>query len=94
MAPSDVPADHPLVCAAAAAWRDVHGEAPTLACFPGGTDARLFSDAGHAVLSGVGPGALSRAHHPDEYVTIPELEAAVRLFAAIVARHAATEEDQ
>jgi acetylornithine deacetylase/succinyl-diaminopimelate desuccinylase-like protein len=94
MAPSEIARDHPLTLSAAAAWQDVLGEAPTLACFPGGTDARLFCEAGFAALSGVGPGALVRAHHPDEFVTINELDTAVRLYAAIVARFAENEENR
>jgi acetylornithine deacetylase/succinyl-diaminopimelate desuccinylase-like protein len=81
--PSAVPEDHPLVAAGAAAWREALGAEPALACFPGGTDARLLQDAGVPALI-AGPGALRRAHHPDEYVTADELHAAVRLYAAIL----------
>lgn len=84
MAPSDIPASDPLVVAARAAWADVLGAEPALGCFPGGTDARLFTERGVPTLSGVGPGALVRAHRPDEYVTVGELETAARLYAAIV----------
>ena len=87
MAPSDLPIDHDLAIAASTAWRDVFGSDPTLACFPGGTDARLFSASGRPALGGVGPGALVRAHHPDEYVEIIELETAVELYAAIIRRY-------
>jgi acetylornithine deacetylase/succinyl-diaminopimelate desuccinylase-like protein len=38
-------------------------------------------------LAGVGPGALFRAHHPDEYVTLAELDTAVSLYGAIVSRY-------
>jgi acetylornithine deacetylase/succinyl-diaminopimelate desuccinylase-like protein len=91
MGPSEIEADHPLTRAAIAAWGDVLGSAPELGCFPGGTDARLFTERGIPVLSGVGPGALVRAHHPDEYVTTDELATATRLYAAIVARYALDE---
>lgn len=87
MAPSEVAAENPIVVAARSAWADVFGSPPLLGCFPGGTDARLFSERGIPTLAGVGPGALVRAHHPDEYVTVGELDAAVRLYAAIVARY-------
>lgn len=91
MGPSEIDIEHPLTQAAAAAWRDVLGSPPELGCFPGGTDARLFTERGIPALSGVGPGALVRAHHPDEYVTKDELATATRLYAAIVARYAIDE---
>jgi acetylornithine deacetylase/succinyl-diaminopimelate desuccinylase-like protein len=91
MGPSDIDGEHPLTRAAVAAWRDILGSPPQLACFPGGTDARLFTERGIPALSGVGPGALVRAHHPDEFVTTQELATATRLYAAIVARYALDE---
>jgi acetylornithine deacetylase len=87
MAPSDLAVDHPLARAAAAAWRDVLGEEPALGCFPGGTDARLFQASGRPALGGVGPGALVRAHHPDEHVGVDELTTAVALYGAIIRRY-------
>lgn len=92
MAPSDLAPDDPLARAAALAWRDVLGVEPVLACFPGGTDARLFAASGRPALGGVGPGALVRAHHPDEYVEIAELETAVALYGAIIDRYLAPED--
>jgi acetylornithine deacetylase/succinyl-diaminopimelate desuccinylase-like protein len=91
MGPSEIDGEHPLTRAAVAAWRDILGSPPELGCFPGGTDARLFTERGIPALSGVGPGALVRAHHPDEYVTTQELATATRLYAAIVARYALDE---
>jgi acetylornithine deacetylase/succinyl-diaminopimelate desuccinylase-like protein len=71
----------------------VLGQPPSLGCFPGGTDARLFTEYGVPALSGVGPGALVRAHQPDEYVTTGELATATQLYAGIIARYATTEVD-
>ena len=88
MAPSEIEMDHPLTRAAERAWLDVIGQQPERACFPGGTDARLFSEQGVPALAGVGPGALVRAHHPDEYVTVAELDTAARLYAATVSHYA------
>jgi acetylornithine deacetylase/succinyl-diaminopimelate desuccinylase-like protein len=93
MGPSEIDNDHPLTRAAISAWSDVLGNTPELGCFPGGTDARIFTERGIPALSGVGPGALVRAHHPDEYVTTGELATATRLYAAIVARYALDEGD-
>lgn len=92
MAPSDLDPGHPLARAAAAAWHDVLGTEPELACFPGGTDSRLFQASGRPALGGVGPGALVRAHHPDEFVEIAELETAVALYGAIITRYLAPED--
>jgi acetylornithine deacetylase/succinyl-diaminopimelate desuccinylase-like protein len=80
MSPSAVSADAPIVRAAAAAWRRELGAEPALDCFPGGTDARLFAAAGVPAVI-VGPGALGRAHQPDEYVTVDELITAARIYA-------------
>ncbi len=82
MAPSSSPADAPIVAAAARAWRMVFGVDPSLGWFPGGTDARLFEAAEIPTVI-AGPGALVRAHRPDEYVTVDELIGAVDLYAAI-----------
>jgi succinyl-diaminopimelate desuccinylase len=93
MGASEIDVGHPLTRAAGQAWRDVLGREPILGCFPGGTDARLFTEHGIPALSGVGPGALARAHQPDEYVTTGELETATRLYAGIVAHYATPEVD-
>jgi acetylornithine deacetylase/succinyl-diaminopimelate desuccinylase-like protein len=90
MAPSSVSPDAPIVRAAAEAWRVELGRTPTLGCFPGGTDARLFAAAGvPAVIAG--PGALARAHQPDEFVTVEELLGAARLYATTAVLFIGTE---
>ncbi len=91
MAPSDLPVDHPLVSAARAAWMEVLGVEPDVGCFPGGTDSRLFAASGRPALGGVGPGALVRAHHPDEYVDVDELDTAVALYGAMIRTYFALE---
>lgn len=87
MSPSASAPDEPIVVAATAAWADVFGQGPQLGCFPGGTDARLYSERGIPTLAGVGPGALRRAHRPDEYVKLGELEQATWLYATIIDRY-------
>jgi acetylornithine deacetylase/succinyl-diaminopimelate desuccinylase-like protein len=82
MAPSSVRLNDPIVGSARRAWRATHRKEPSLECFPGATDARLFEAAGIPCVI-VGPGALERAHHPDEYVTSRELSSAVNLYEAI-----------
>lgn len=85
MSPSEVRTNSPIVRSARRAWRAVVGHEPPLECFPGATDARLFEAAGIPCVI-VGPGALERAHHPNEYVTAKELRTAVRLYEA-TAKH-------
>lgn len=84
MSPSGQPGDAPIVASARRAWRDALGAEPVLGCFPGGTDARLFEERGIPTVI-AGPGALVRAHQPDEYVTVDELTTAVTLYEAIAA---------
>jgi acetylornithine deacetylase/succinyl-diaminopimelate desuccinylase-like protein len=83
MAPSACPPDSWAVTCATLAWKATFGVTPTLGCFPGGTDARLFAADGTPTVI-AGPGALVRAHHADEYVTLDELSDAARLYAEIV----------
>lgn len=83
VAPSEVAHDDPVVTAAAEAWRAVLDREPSLACFPGGTDAKSLAELGVPTIPGIGPGALVRAHRPDEYVTIDELVTAARIYARL-----------
>jgi len=83
IAPSSVAADSELAAVGRSAWRATFGAEPPLRCFPGGTDAYLLQEAGIPALI-AGPGALRRAHHPDEYVTVEELHDAVRLYTALL----------
>ena len=44
-----------------------------------GTDAGYFSDEGYSTVV-FGPGSISRAHKPDEYVEISELKQGLEFF--------------
>lgn len=80
--PTEMAPDHPLVRATRSAAADVLGEAPPLAAFPGATDAwPLQGIGGTPTLAAFGPGLLPLAHGPNEYVAIPALEEACRIFA-------------
>ena len=50
-----------------------------------GTDAGYFSDAGFSTVV-CGPGSISRAHAPDEYITIAELEQGLSFMKKIAQR--------
>ncbi len=84
--PSSVTPHELVVRCAQDSWTDVFGCSPSLAGFPGGTDARVLSDLGVPSLPALGPGALIRAHAPDEYVETEELVAAFRLYLGIAVR--------
>jgi acetylornithine deacetylase/succinyl-diaminopimelate desuccinylase-like protein len=85
MDPSQADPESEIVKAASAAWAEVVGSPAQLDCFPGATDARLFEQAGIPCVV-LGPGALSRAHHADEFVTTDELSTAYRLYRSVAAR--------
>ncbi|KQW06194.1 hypothetical protein ASC66_06595 [Leifsonia sp. Root4] len=80
---SEMDADHALVAATQAAARDVLGEAPPLAVFPGGTDAPWYSELGIPTLPSFGPGVLTCAHGPNEYVSAESVHQAARMYARI-----------
>jgi len=80
---SEMPDDHPLVASTRAAAREVLGEEPPLSVFPGTTDAPWYSAAGIPTLPSFGPGMLTSAHGPNEYVSISSLHQAARMYARI-----------
>jgi len=82
---SELAADHPLVSATQAAAEDVLGEAPPLGVFPGGTDAPWYSEIGIPTLPSFGPGVLTCAHGPNEFVSVESIHEAARMYARIAA---------
>lgn len=86
MPPSIADPEHPLVAAALDACAAVLGTTPPLAAYPGGTDATAFSHAGLPCIASLGPGFLTCAHGPDEYVPVTDLRRAVDLYATLVRR--------
>lgn len=82
IAPSEVPADHPMVVACQHAAEEVLGFAPPLALFPGATDAFPFEYvAGIKTLASFGPGQLPLAHGANEWVSVTSLKQAMRIYA-------------
>ena len=82
---SELDAEHPLVTATQAASKDVLGEAPPLGVFPGGTDAPWYSQIGIPTLPSFGPGVLTCAHGPNEFVSVESIHQAARMYARIAA---------
>lgn len=77
---------HRIVGTVAAAHRDVVGEGPRVQGMPYGADMRLLAHEGGTPTLLYGPGDVRRAHAPDEYVEIAELEAATRVLALTIVR--------
>lgn len=82
---SELDAEHPLVASTQRAAADVLGVVPPLSVFPGGTDAPWYSQAGIPTLPSFGPGVLTCAHGPNEYVSVESVHQAARMYARIAA---------
>ena len=81
----EIAEDHPLVDACMAAEEAVLGVRPDLIGFAATTDARFFHhDLGIPTISAFGPGMISLAHAPDEYVEVEDLIHAAKIFALAV----------
>jgi len=80
-------ADQPLLDAARAAWREVHGLEPRTAVLPAGTDSSHVDALGIPALPAFGPGSLAVAHRPDENLGASEVSTAIDLFEAVVRRY-------
>lgn len=90
IAPTEVLPDHPMVLAVQDAARDVLGEAPPLAAFPGGTDAWPFQgQGGTPTLAAFGPGLLPSAHGPNEWISLLSLQQAPHIFVDTAIRYGA-----
>jgi acetylornithine deacetylase len=82
IAPHTVPDDHPLVLSLQrAATSTLHRE-PPLGVFPAWTDARFFDEVGIPCLPAFGPGRLTEAHRPNEFVETAEVLAASKMYAS------------
>lgn len=80
---SELDSADPLVATVQDAARAVLGEAPPLSVFPGGTDAPWYAAAGIPTLPSFGPGMLTSAHGPNEFVSVSSLHEAARMYARI-----------
>lgn len=78
-------ADSPIVQAAQRACRRVLGAELPLGAYPGGTDATYFmGDAGIPTITSLGPGLLSVAHGPNEWIDVAGVSQAVDLYATLM----------
>ncbi len=76
--PADIAADHPLVTTLTGAFEDATGGRPAVRGMPYGSDMHLLVREGGVPTVLFGPGDVRRAHAPDEFVPVVELEAATR----------------
>ncbi|GGM04003.1 M20 family metallopeptidase [Dactylosporangium sucinum] len=84
-------ADHPLAASAVAATRTVLGAEVPLSSFPGTTDAPWFERAGVPTLPSLGPGILTYAHGPNEFVSREAIHEAAKIYAHIVLSYCGVE---
>ena len=84
--PAAIPADHPLVTMLAEAHASATGARPPLRGMPFGADMRLLVNQGGTPTVMYGPGDIRKAHAPDEYVPVGELEVATRTLALMILR--------
>jgi len=78
---------HPLVAAAQGAARDVLGREVPPGVMPAFTDGTHWSLAGIPCIPALGPGLLTLAHRPNEWVAVPEILEAARIYALLVLRY-------
>jgi acetylornithine deacetylase len=81
-----IPADHPIVTTLAAAHQSAAGAPPIVRGMPYGADMRLLVKQGRTPTVLYGPGDVRRAHAPDEFVPIAELETVTRTLALTIMR--------
>jgi acetylornithine deacetylase len=80
--PTVVPEDEPLISHVLDAAEAVLGRRPPFTYFPGGTDAKEFQGVGGTItLPGFGPGLLTVAHGPNEFVHVDALPKAAEVYA-------------
>jgi acetylornithine deacetylase len=84
--PAAIPVDHPIVTTLAAAHHEASGRAAVVRGMPYGADMRLLVNQGRTPTVLYGPGDVRRAHAPDEFVPIAELETATRTLVLSILR--------
>jgi len=84
--PAATDAGDPIVAAVDTAHADVTGSRPEVRGMPYGADMRLLANEGGVPTVLYGPGDVRRAHAPDEYIEIDELETATRVLVLTILR--------
>ncbi len=89
---ASIPADHPIVTTVGTAFGDITGNTPIYQGMPYGADMRLLVNNGNTPTLMFGPGNVRKAHQPDEYVPVKDLEVVVRTLALTALRFCGYEE--
>ncbi len=89
-APAATDPDAPIVGALTEAHGLAAGRPPAVAGMPYGADMRLLANEGGTPTVLYGPGDVCRAHAPDEYIEIAELEIATKAIALAALRFCGT----
>jgi acetylornithine deacetylase len=84
--PAATPLDHGIVRTVMSAHADVTGEEPVVRGMPYGADMHLLVNQAHIPTLLYGPGDVRRAHAPDEFVPIADLETAAQTLVLAILR--------
>ena len=87
---SAIDPDHPLVAAAQGAAEAVLGRDVPRGVMPAFTDGTHWALAGIPCIPALGPGLLSLAHRPNEWVAVREIIEAARIYALLALRYFAS----
>src|SRR5262249_30745035 len=84
---------HPLAVAAQTASTEVLAKHVPFGVFPAGTDGKFWRAAGMPTIPALGPGLLTLAHRPNEYVGIAEIIEASRIYAITALRYLGAQDE-
>jgi acetylornithine deacetylase len=78
---SEIPVDHPIVSTVSRNYTEVTGEQPEISGRQGAADTRFLNLYGHTPTVIFGPGSTAVMHSDDEYVSIDDYIAAIKVMA-------------
>jgi succinyl-diaminopimelate desuccinylase len=84
--PTATDPNHPVVTTLAAAYTDLTGQPPIYGGVPGSTDGTILNARKGIPIVTCGPGDIHIPHHIDEWVSIAEIELAVRMYVVAALR--------
>jgi acetylornithine deacetylase len=85
--PASIEVDHPIVTTLAAAHQSASARPAVVRGMPYGADMRLLVNEGNVPTVLYGPGDIRRAHAPDEFVAVSDLEVATRALVLTILRY-------
>jgi acetylornithine deacetylase len=85
--PASIEVDHPIVTTLAAAHLSATRRPAVVRGMPYGADMRLLVNEGNVPTVLYGPGDIRRAHAPDEFIEISDLEVATRALVLTILRY-------